>query len=167
MRQILSKAIAVIKRDMDYKKDYFRLESTCNCSTDNKGHITSSVSDADHKKGQTDHCQSAWQYTSKNFGNILKNAMRTFMLTFIKMSIGNLELLHYMHCTSGNSRGKKMPSLVRYCLADSLAEINLVLKEVLLQNKWRFRKRQQVEIMFSSKQNCYCNQKILLSVTMP
>lgn len=132
MRQILSKAIAVIKRDMDYKKDYFPLESTCNCSTDNKRHIISSVSDADQKKAYTALGQSAWQYVSKNLGNILKNTIRTFTLRFIKMPIGNLELLHYKYCTSGNSRGKKMPSLVHYCLADSLAEINPVLKEILL-----------------------------------
>lgn len=92
MTQSLSKAIAVVKRNMDWKRDYFPFESICNCSTDNKGCIISSVSNADQKKVYTDHWQSAWQHMSKKPGNILQNTTRTFMLPFIKMLTGNLRV---------------------------------------------------------------------------
>lgn len=145
---------------MDWKRAYFPFESICNCSRDNKGHIISSVSDADHKKVYTDHWQSTWKHMSKNPGNILQNTTRTFMLPFIKILTGNLELLNYKHCTLWNSWRMKMPNLKHYYLAGSLTDINPVLKENLLYTKWRYKERWQVEMGFSSKSSCYCNQKI-------
>lgn len=150
MRESLSKEIAVVKRNMDWKRDYFPFESICNCSIDNKGHIIFSVSDADQKKVYTNHWQSTWQHMSKNLGNILQNTTRTFMLPFIKMLTGNLELLNYKQCTLWNSWRMKMPNLKHYYLAGSLTEINPVLKENLLYTKWRYEERWQVEMGFSS-----------------
>lgn len=149
---------------MDWKRDYLPFESIHNCSTHNKGHIISSVSDADQKKVYIDHWQSTWKHMSKNPGNILQNTTRTFMLPFIKILTGNLELLNYKLCTLWNSWRMKMPNLKHYYLAGSLTEINPVLKENLLYTKWRYKERWQVEMGFSSKSSCYCNQKKKKSV---
>lgn len=113
--------------------------------------IVSSVSAADQKKVYIDHWQSARQHMSKNLGNILQNTTRTFMLPFLKMLTGNIELLNYKHCILLNSWRMKMPNLKHYYLADSLTEISAVLKENLLYTKWRNKERWQVEIRFSSK----------------
>lgn len=96
----------------------------------------------------------------KTLGTSSKIPPEHFMLPFIKMLTGNLELLNYKHCTLWNSWRMKMPNLKHYYLAGSLTEINPVLKENLLYTKWRYKERWQVEMGFSSKSSCYCDHKI-------